>query len=395
MADYPPFIPDDNHRGTDPRLAGGRLTIDLDALIANYRLLQEKALPARVAGVVKANAYGLGLEPVARALLAAGCDTFFVAMPAEGVALRRVAPDAHIFILSGPMGIDAPAVFAENRLLPVINSPLDLSIWEAYGWDDDAVSRPCALHVDTGMNRLGLTPEEAASFARDNELTGAITPLIVMSHLACGDTTGHLLNRQQLEAFQAVSQHFPQSQKSLANSGGTFLGTDFAFDLVRPGIAVYGGNAQDVTANPMQPVVTAEARIIQLRQAAAGETISYGAAETLKRDTIIAIAAVGYADGYHRAGSGAGVPVRDVVKPGAHGFLHGHRVPVMGRVTMDLTMFDVTDLGVHGVATGDHIELFGPNIALDEAAGTAGTISYELLTSLGRRYYRHYVGGQA
>lgn len=394
MADFLPFVPDDSHQGIDPRLAGGRLTIDLDALIANYRLLQQKAAPARVAGVVKADAYGLGLEPVARALLAAGCDTFFVAMPAEGVTLRAITPDAHIFILSGPMGIDAAPAFAEHRLLPVINSLLDLSVWEAYGWDDGDVSRPCALHIDTGMNRLGLTPDEAASFARDNELTGAITPLIVMSHLACGDTTGHALNRRQLSSFQTVSDLFPQSQKSLANSGGTLLGPEFAFDLVRPGIALYGGNAQDVTANPMRHVVTAEARIIQLRQAPAGQTISYGAAGTLTRDSLIAIAAIGYADGYHRAGSGAGVPVRDVARPGAFGFLHGRRVPVMGRVTMDLTMFDVTDLGLHGVATGDHIELFGPNITLDEAAGAAGTISYELLTSLGARYYRHYVGAQ-
>ena len=265
--------------------------------------------------------------------------------------------------------------------------------WEAFGWNDGGTPRPCAIHVDTGMNRLGLTPEEAHAFATDNALTGALTPRLVMSHLACGDDAGHPLNRRQRESFQAVSRLFDGIESSLSNSAGIFLGPDFAFDLARPGIALYGGQPFDGGDNPMRAVATLEARVVQVRRARAGETASYGAHGVLSRDTVIAVVSTGYADGYHRASSFAGVPLRRAVPAGGHGFVHGRRVPVLGRVTMDLTLFDVTDLGPDGVAVGDWIELFGPNVPVDEAAAAAGTISYEMLTSLGRRYHRRYVGG--
>src|SRR5690606_24193731 len=217
----------------------------------------------------------------------------------------------------------------------------------------------------------------------------------VLSHLACTDQPDHAMNRRQLESFQALRALFPQSESSLANSGGIFLGGDFLCDLTRCGIALYGGRPVSGKPNPMRPVVTAEARVAQVRRIAAGEAVSYGATE-VTRDTIIAVCSVGYADGYPRSASGAGVPLRQA--PGAHsgaaGFIHGRRVPVLGRITMDLTLFDVTDLGPDAVAVGDHIELFGPNMPIDEVAEAAGTISYELLTSLGRRYHREYVGGE-
>lgn len=374
----------------DPRVAGARLTVDLDALRANYRSLREKAGGADVAGVVKANAYGLGIEHVAPALWAEGCRVFFVALPQEGAALRAVLPEAYIYVLSGLFENGSADIYHEYGLLPVINSRTELSIWEAHGWDGD-VPRPCAVHVDTGMNRLGLSPEEAVAFADDNALTGAVTPLLVMSHLACADEPAHPLNSRQLESFQEVRRSFQQADSSLSNSAGTWLGHDFAFDLVRPGIALYGGNPVAGT-EPMRPVALAEARIIQLRDAAAGATVSYGATQTLSRYTRIAIVATGYADGYHRASSGAGVPLRGAIAAGGAGFLHGRRVPVIGRITMDLTMFDVTDIGDE-VAHGDWIELFGANILVDEAASAAGTIAYELLTSLGDRYDRRYLGG--
>ncbi|WP_173931288.1 alanine racemase [Chelativorans sp. Marseille-P2723] len=380
-------------KGPPPHLAGGRLTVDLSALAANYRLLSQRSKPARTAAVVKANAYGLGIAPVARTLWAAGCRRFFVALPHEGVALRALLPEAEIFVFTGLFGTEAASAYRDARLIPVINSQSDISIWEAHGWDAKR-PRPCVIHVDTGMNRLGLTPQRARAFVEENALTGALTPLLIMSHLACSDQPDHPMNRWQLESFQQVRTLFAESESSLANSAGIFLGSDFLADLTRPGIALYGGAPWRGIANPMQPVVTAEARIVQIRQVRAGATVSYGAAP-LTRDSIIATCAVGYADGYHRAASGAGVPLRRVDGQGAEGFIQGRKVPVLGRVTMDLSLFDITDLGHDAVAVGDHIELFGPNISIDAVAEAAGTIAYELLTSLGQRYYREYVGGEA
>lgn len=379
MTGWLPFKPDGHHEGTDPRLAGGRLTIDLDAVAANYRLLQARAGSARVAGVVKADAYGLGAARVGQALWQAGCRTFFVALPEEGIALRAALPQADIFVLNGLFGSEAAPAYAHYRLMPVLGSQADIACWEAFGWDGDQ-PRPCAIHVDTGMNRLGLTHGEAMAFADENALTGAISPRLLMSHLACGDEPGHPMNRRQLESFQAVRRAFAGVESSLCNSAGIFLGEEFTFDLVRPGIALYGGAPQSGFANPMRPVAKAEGRIVQVRTALPGQSASYGAVASIERETIVAVVSTGYADGYLRSGSGK-----------AHGFLHGKRVPVLGRVTMDLTLFDVTELGIGAVSAGDWIELFGPNIPVDEVAEAAGTISYELLTSLGRRYHRHYV----
>lgn len=378
----------------DPRLAGGWLTIDLDAIAFNYRLMAELAAPAEAAGVVKANAYGLGVEQVAPALWAAGCRRFFVALPHEGVSLRAILPEADIFVLSGPISPEAAPAFDEANLFPVLNSPTDLSTWEGFGWDGE-VPRPCAVHLDTGMNRLGLSPAQALAFAQENQLTRALTPLVLMSHLACADEPDHPLNAEQKRAFMAVGSAFPGIMASLANSAGIVLGGDYLCDLVRPGIALYGAWPVETLESPLRTVVTAEARILQVRSARAGESVSYGATTRLERDTLIAVASAGYADGHHRAQSGAGVPLRKDGADGGTGFVDGRRVPILGRVTMDLTMFDVTELGPDALGPGDHIELFGPNLPIEEAAAAAGTIPYELLTSLGRRYNRRYVGAQA
>lgn len=375
--------------GADPRVAGGWLTVDLDALAANYRVLARRSRPAEAAAVVKADGYGLGMEPVVRTLAAAGCRRFFVALPEEGLAARAAAPDAEIFVFNGLFSPEAAGFYREGRLVPVLNSQSDIAIWEAHGWDDGAACRPCALHVETGMHRLGLTPERARVLAQENALTGALTPLLVMSHLACADTPDHPLNRSQLESFQELRTLFPDAESSLANSAGIFLGGDFLCDVTRPGVALFGGRPAAGMADVIRPVATAEARVAQLRHVAAGRSVSYGATP-VARDTLIAVASIGYADGYPRTASGGGVPLRAAVAEGAAGFIHGARVPVVGRVTMDLTMFDVTALGVDGVKVGDAIELFGPNMPIDEAAAAAGTISYELLTALGRRYHRYY-----
>ncbi|MFC5583864.1 alanine racemase [Nitratireductor kimnyeongensis] len=376
--------------GVDPRVAGGRLTVDLDALAANYRFLAEQSTPAEAGAVVKADAYGLGTGPVVEALVAEGCRKFFVALPEEGLAVRASAPEADIYVFNGLFSPEAAAFYREGRLLPVLNSQSDLSIWEAHGWDDEDAPRPCALHVETGMNRLGLTPERAKIVAQENALTGALTPRLIISHLACADTPDHPMNRQQLESFQALGALFPDAESSLANSAGIFLGGEFLCDVTRPGVALYGSNPMNGTVNPMQSVASVHARIAQLRHVPAGATVSYGATP-VGRDTLIAVTAVGYADGYHRSGSGAGVPLRTAQPVGSHGYIEGRRVPVLGRVTMDLTLFDVTDLGLDTLQVGDFIELMGSNLPMDELASACGTISYELLTSLGHRFERHYV----
>ena len=376
--------------GPEMRFAGATLTIDLDALKENYSALARVCLPAATAGVVKADAYGLGIDRVVPALAAAGCMQFFVALPEEGAAVRRVAPEATIYVLNGLFSAESAEIYRTDRLVPVLNSPTDIHLWETFCGVTGEVL-PCVINVDTGMNRLGMSVEEALSFADENGLTQAVKPVLVMSHLACADELTHPMNRRQLESFQQVADAFPGIESSLVNSAGVLLGSEFRFGLTRPGIGVYGGAFASGVRNPMRTVVTAEARVAQVRHAKAGETVSYGATETLARDTIIAVAAVGYADGYHRAASGSGVRLREMQGPAGHGFVQGQRVPILGRVTMDLTMFDVTDLGEGMVNRGDMIELFGPNISVDEAAEAAGTISYELLTGLGRRYHRRYV----
>ncbi len=389
MADKAPHIVE---TGADPMLASARLTIDLEALVANYKELAETSGAAKAAAVVKADAYGLGVEHVAPALLSAGCDTFFVALPEEGIILRRLVGEAEIFILGGVTGTLAAAACAEARLTPVLNSTDDIKLWADY-WKRRSSRRPCAIHVDTGMNRLGLAVREALAFAKFNELNHRVTPILLMSHLACADERNHPLNEQQLESFQALRAAFRNIDSSLANSAGIFLEADYRFDLTRPGISIYGGAPQTGEENPMRPVVTAEARVLQIRRVKAGETIGYGAAHKAERDSLVAVAGIGYGDGFHRAGSGHGVPLREARVEGGFGWIADHQVPVLGRVTMDLTTFDITDLPEGSVKAGDWIELIGPHITVNDAAHAAGTIPYEILTSLGSRYFRRYVGG--
>ncbi|MFZ2099891.1 MAG: alanine racemase [Oricola sp.] len=374
--------------GADPRLAGGRLTIDLAAIAANWRELAERSKPARCAAVVKADAYGLGTAQVVPALLAAGCDTFFVALPEEGVAVRRIAPKAHIYILNGVHAMSA-ATLTEAELIPVLNSSGQIETWARH-CDAHGLNSPCAIMIDTGMNRLGLTVEEALALSSRNRTEHLVSPILVMSHLACAEDPEHPLNRLQRESFQRVAAVFGETDSSLVNSAGIFLGSDYRHGLTRPGIAIFGGRVRQGESSPMRPVVTLEARIVQVRHARKGETVSYGATQTLMRDTAIAVVSVGYADGYPRAGSGAGVPLRDAVPEGLQGCVAGQRVPLLGRITMDLSLFDVTDVPEAALQDG-WIELIGPNIPLDEAAAAAGTISYELLTNLGPRYERRYL----
>ena len=377
--------------GVDSRIAGGRLTINLDALVANYSVLRKQSGSAKCAAVVKANAYGLGAEQVVPALWNAGCDTFFVAVPEEGFAIKRIHPKAIVYVLNGIHEASVASV-AEGGLVPVLASLEQIELWADY-WKRHGSRRPCAIQVDTGMNRIGLSLEEALAFRARNMNEHIVTPMLIMSHLACADEPSHPLNALQLESFQLVAKTFDDIDSSLCNSAGLFMGPDYRFDVTRPGIALYGGEAVNGTPTALQHVVTVEARIAQVRKVKMGETVSYGAKHTLEHDAKIATVSVGYADGYPRAGSSAGVALRNTLPTGAHGFIAGKKVPLLGRMTMDLCMFDVTGVADEDLS-GGWIELIGENILLDDAARAAGTIGYEVLTSLGQRYERIYLSSE-
>ncbi|MEP7456940.1 alanine racemase [Phyllobacterium sp. SB3] len=379
-------IPRITTTGADPRLAGGRLTIDLDALVSNWLLLAEKSKPARTAAVVKADAYGLGIVHVVPVLWKAGCRTFFVAVAEEGLRVKAVAPDAQVFVLNGFFA-EAFPVYEQSDLIPVLGSLRELASWKELN-AGRAEKLPYALHVDTGMNRLGLTVTEAVRFAGE---AADDRPILLITHLATADDQNHALSPRQFESFQKLRANFSGIESSIANSPGIFHSLNTGYELSRPGVAMYGGEPLSGIANPMRPVVTAEARIIQVRMGLKGETAGYGATATLSRDTRIAICSIGYADGYLRSASGSGVPLRQTLNSGGIGFIAGKKVPVIGRVTMDMTSFDISDLDEGDAREGDYIELFGTNISLDDAARAAGTIGYELLTSLGNRYHRRYL----
>jgi len=362
--------------------AGGILTIDLAALVSNWRELGARAAAAECAAVVKADGYGCGIEPVSAALAKAGCKTFFVADLAEGRSVRRTAHAAAVYVLNGLAPGTAEA-FAQVNLRPVIGSVAELAEWEAFcaatGWRGGA-----ALHVDTGMNRLGLAPEQARQVA---ERDGAEEHIrLLMSHFACAEEPGHPLNARQMADFRKVRTLFPKTPASLANSSGIFLGPDAHHDLVRPGVALYGANPTPGHLNIMRAVVRLEGRIVQLRDVAAGETVGYGAGWTVQRPTRLAILGLGYFDGVPRAASASDN------KPGAEAMVAGRRCPLAGRISMDLLAVDVTDLPGDVPRRGDFAALLDEEIGVDELASHAGTIAYEVLTRLGHRYRRVYVG---
>jgi alanine racemase len=345
-----------------------RITVWPSAVAANFATMRRQG--GQAAAVVKADAYGLGLAGVVPALLAEGCDSFFVARLEEGVGLRALAPQARIFVLDGAAPGTIPALMAHN-LIPVLGNLAEIAAWKA------AKGGAAALHVDTGMNRLGLPPAEVTEAAR--ALHG-VELALVMSHLACGDDPASPMNGQQLARFREALARLPAAPASLAASGGVFLGRDYHFDLVRPGIGLYGGHPHPGHgANPMRCAARLAGRVLQLRRIAAGESVGYGATFRATGPRTVATVALGYADGVLRSAGNR-----------AEAVIGGGRAKVVGRVSMDLVTLDVTGLAA---AAGDEAEFFGPALDLDEAATAWGTISYELLTGLSRRVPRVYEGG--
>jgi alanine racemase len=364
--------------------ATGVLTVDLDAIVANWRKLEKTAVPAECAAVIKADAYGCGADPVARALAAAGCKTFFVATLDEARIARAALPSEAIYVLDGFLQ-NCGDIYAKLDAKPVIGDLNELAEWDVFcrrsRWQGGA-----AIHIDTGMNRLGLSVSEAQGIIpRINAGDHGIT--LVMSHLACAEALHNPLNARQLANFREIASLFSGVPASLSNSSGIFLGPQFQFDLVRPGAGLYGINPTPEADNPMQPVVDLKARILHIRNVEKGEAVGYGATWTARRPTRLAIVSAGYADGYFRAGGSS-----DGTR-GAEVVVCGKRCPIAGRVSMDLMGVDITDVEKNAARRGHMVTLLGEGITVDELAHHFGTIGYEVLTSLGRRYARIYKGG--
>ncbi len=362
--------------------AGAILTIDLDAVADNYRRLCAALGGTACAAVGKADAYGLGMARVAPALARAGARIFFVAQMEEAMALRAMFPvEVEIYVLNG-LGTDPAAEFQAGRVHPVLNSLGEIDAWAAVA---RAAGRalPAAVHIDTGMSRLGLPDDELEALAADRGRLAGIDLRYLVSHLACADRPEHPLNAEQLRLFRAARACLPDAPASFANSSGIFLGADYHLDLARPGVALYGVNPTPGQPNPMRQVVRLHGKILQVREIDASRTVGYGATHRAAGPTRIATVAVGYADGYLRSLSNRG-----------SAWLGDRRVPVVGRVSMDLITLDVTGASAEAARPGAFVDLIGADLSTDEVAEAAGTIGYEILTSLGRRYHRVYRGGR-
>jgi len=365
---------------TDPAVrASVVLEIDLAGIVANWRLLATRVEPAGCAAVVKADAYGLGAREVSAALATAGCGLFFVATLDEGIALRLALPaSCEIAVLNGPLPGSAQE-FVSYRLVPVLNEPGQIADWAVIARRHGGL--PAILHVDTGMARLGLTMREFERLGDELSQQRATRWRALISHLACADLPAHPLNEIQLRRFVSARRQFCDLPASLAASSGIFLHRGFHFDFVRPGAALYGINPQPGTANPMHQVVRLKARILQVREVDRGESVGYGATHVMDHPGRLATVAVGYADGWLRS-----------LSPRGSGRLGGTRLPLLGRVSMDLVVFDVSAVDPSLARPGSFIELLDDDYGVDAAAADAGTIGYEILTALGWRCHRAYRG---
>jgi alanine racemase len=356
------------------------ITIDLDALAANYRFCREQIQPASCAVVVKADAYGLGIRKIAPALREAGCRQFFTATHREGVTLRALLPDVEIYVFEG-VTKRSRAACCDHNLVPVLITPAHSALWA-----DKARTLgrplPAIIHIDTGMTRLGFGEEELDELLERSEDLDWLDTTYVMTHYACADESGASKTQEQLDRFNRLRRRLRPAPTSVGNSAGALLGGDFSGDMTRVGIALFGGNPYQGAMPPLKPVLRVQSRILQLREITEGTAVGYGATYTAKSSTRIATVGIGYADGYPWSLGNRGIASLD-----------GHRVPVVGRVSMDLITLDVTGVPDERVQPGCMVDLIGPDISLEEVAERAGTINYEILTRLGQRARRKYLGG--
>jgi len=351
------------------------LSINLDAISTNYKILSKLIHPIESGAVIKANGYGLGAAEVAKTLAKVGCRSFFVAHLEEGIKLRKALWDHEICILNG-LYSDSEQLYKDYQLLPVLGSLSEIKAWKG---SDKRQPHPCCVHVDTGMLRLGLPSDEIEEIVKDKSTIDGLNIKYIMSHLATADEPSNRKNEEQLSKFLEIREIFPMGRASLSASSGIFLGKRYHFDLARPGIAIYGANPTPGRDNPMKPVITLRAQIIQIRNAKQSETVGYGGSYQITKNSQIATVALGYADGFLRSLSNK-----------TFGYINNKKVPLVGKVSMDLATFDVTHIAKNTNLLDTWIEIIGPNHTIDEVAFEAGTISHEILTALGDRYHRIY-----
>jgi alanine racemase len=366
-----------------PNGATGIVVIDLAQARANWRALARRVAPSECGAVVKADAYGVGAERLIPALAEAGCKHFFVATPEEARHARKLAPNAVIYVLDGLIPGTARELLSIGAI-PVLTSLSEVHEWVAHT-SDDAHLPPAALHIDTGLNRLGMNAEDVERLSRDAALLARLRLALVMSHLACADEAGHPMNREQLDAFNRLRACLPFAPASIAASDGLMLGADYHFDLVRPGYALYGGQAAPGRTTPVRPIVRVCARILQVRDVACGGHIGYSASYCAHRPHRIATVAAGYADGVFRHASATNE------KPGGMVSIGGELAPIVGRVSMDLITVDVTHIDNPVPKPGDWVDLVGPELSIESVGAGARTIGYEVLTRLGSRFHHVYL----
>ncbi len=355
------------------------LSIDLNAVVENYKILQTKT-KKKVSAVVKADGYGLGAIPVCESLIKAGCSVFFTAHLDEAIAIREKLPEIEIGVLNG-LGANEADIYKYYNLLPTLNDLGQISAWQEFSKNNAVNNKKlkASIHFDTGMARLGLPPNEADILKLQPSRLNDFEFKYLISHMACADQPLHSLNRQQLESFELLVKQYPNANAMLAASSAVFLGKDWHFDMVRCGVALYGGAPND-DINPMQQVIKLQSKILQIREIDQMASVGYGASYIAGRKTKVATIAVGYADGYPRT-----------VSDDTSAYYNGKKIPLLGRVSMDLITLDITDFS--NLNIGSMIDLIGENNDINKLAKSAGTISYEILTSLGRRYKRKYIGG--
>ncbi|MDG1272991.1 MAG: alanine racemase [Alphaproteobacteria bacterium] len=364
--------------------ANSFLEINIDLIVDNYRLLKKELRGAECAATLKADAYGIGSAQVAKALVKTGCRTFFVATIDEGIELRAHLPSekVNIAVLGGLLA-RCEYVFEENNLIPVLNNLEQLRQWKTFNVGKDRKS-PSMVHIDTGMNRLGLTSKEF-EYVIDNpfELEGVEAKLL-LSHLACADQPGHEMNQKQLYIFMNARNKMSNMRFSLSNSGGIFLGQTYHFDMARPGIALYGSHPDSTIFNPLNQVIKLYGRVLQIRDAKTGSTVGYSASHLLKKKTLVATVGLGYADGYIRSLGG-----------NSYAFFKGAKLPIIGPISMDYITVDISNIKTDMIKIGDLIEFIGDNFTLDDIAKVANTVPHEILSNLGKRHQRSYFTSNA
>ena len=361
----------------------GCLTVNLNAIAENWRLLNARLGTTACGAVIKADAYGLGAIPVARTLISAGCETLFVATMAEAIEVREQVCGEYQLVVLGGMAHNYYADCVHHNIVPVLTTNEQLSLWSK-ACESAGRQWPCVVKIDTGMHRFGLSKDDIHRYLDDFRLLARCSPMMLMSHLACADTPEATLNKHQLVSFLSIFNKartlLPTLKASLVNSSGIFLGSEYFFDMARPGIALYGGNPTPSQTNPMQSVVSLTLPINQIVSVNRGETVGYGGTFIADEDKKIATVFGGYADGIPRCLGNRG-----------HGYYSGYRVPIVGRISMDATAFDLSAIPDKALSEErGTIEILGEHQSVDEVAREADTISYEILTRLGRRFQRVY-----